>query len=230
MRRKILASLALLLCLCTLFVSCGAAKTMKFTDLVVKDTYTPEFKTPTSATKLSVGGNATSAEGSLVLFTKIGTTGFATYSVYNIEKGSVVFTADAVETKLSDGISITSYEISLKESNDVSWFYVTKNTTTTSADKPTVTTSVVTLYKADGTSVASAESKNTAVYTVDAPKAMCDLIYFNNVFYRTNDEDGNIEKAIEFNGLRKVPYLVYENGTLTWKDLESGSRFDEVKA
>lgn len=25
-------------------------------------------------------------------------------------------------------------------------------------------------------------------------------------------------------------YLVYENGTLTWKDLESGSRFDEVKA
>ncbi len=211
MRRKVLVSLALLLCLCTLFVSCGSTKTLKFSKLYDKDMYVPKFNTPTSATKLSVEGEYTDSEGSLVLFTKVGSTGLSSYSVYNMEKSSVVFTADASETTLSKGVSVTTYTIKLEETNDVSWFYVIKNTTTTSTDDPTVTASVVTLYKADGTSVASAETKNAAVNEIEAPMAMCDLIYFDDAFYRISD-DGNIEKAFDYSAFRTVPMLGLARG------------------
>ena len=210
MRKKLLAFMTLVICLCILCVSCAANKTIAFKNLVEKDSYTPD-KTVTNVTKLDVEGEYTQAEGSLVLFTKIGTTGLATYSIYNMESGKTVFTANAAEVTIPDGLSVTTYEVYLNETNDTSWFFVKEITTKTKTeDAKVITSAVITLYKADGTSVASDSSSNVLINNVKAPQAMQDLIYFDEAFYRISEE-GSIDKLVDYNSFREIPLLVWSN-------------------
>lgn len=229
MKKNILVLLALLLCMCTLMVSCMESGEIKFKDLVEADSYTSDLKTYTSATKLSVEGECIDHAGDLASFVKTGTTGLATYSVYNLATGAVVYTAEAAEMTVADGITVKSYEITLRETNKVSWFFVRENTVTTKSDElgTVIASAVVTLYRADGTVIADASAKNISDFDIDIPtikphfgtsvtndieepRAMEDLIFFDSVFYRVST-DGKIEKLLEYNSLRACPYIIFSN-------------------
>lgn len=221
MRRKLWIGIALLLCLATLLVSCGSAKQLKFSKVINKEAFRTEQKAFSSVTKMDVKGEITQSGAILAVFSSLGDTGLITQTVYNLSKGAVVLTTSAVEATVGETVQAKTQEIDLMEYRGTEWFYVTETTVSTNAEEVT-TSCTITMYQADGTSVAKATRSNLDILDIEAPVTACDLIFFDGVCYRIHPEKG-IEKAFDFSELREIPQLTHkvddryyymENGTL----------------
>lgn len=210
MRKKLLIGLALLLCLSTLLISCGSVKQMKFSKAIDKDAFQGNQKVHSSATKTDIDGALVDAVAPLALFTKLGDTGLATQTVFNVATGKTVLSVAAAEATIGEENKVTTQTVQLKEYQDTAWFYVTETTVTTKDGEP-ITSVSITLYKADGTTFAKAERANVEISELEEPSDACDLIFFDGVCYRITEE-GAVDKAFDFSELRQIPDITDKRG------------------
>lgn len=211
MKKKLFMSLALLMSLCMLLVSCGSTiKPVPFRKLIVKNGYESDETIYASASKMEVEGEVTDKRGPLAVFTKIGEEGLAKMTVFNVKTGASVFSASAANITVADAITATTYKIDLMgDSRTGYWFYVTETSATTEGEK--VTTSVkITIYNTSGDMVTEASSANADVFALKAPRVEFDLIFFNDHCYRVT-EDGIVD-VFAFHTLRQIPNLDYKHG------------------
>lgn len=204
----ILTLTAVLLLSATMLCSCGgstAIGNVKFSGVTDGSAYTdstPTLKTPET---MNVVGTLEEIKGDLVLFLDEEN---STKTVFNIATGKSVWNGSTSYTSVAGSQESVSYSVSLRNTNDIYWFSVTKTTAKYQigdfgdmdvAEETTETT----LYTADGAIVAVSE-------TDDYVSAVADLLIFDNKAYKISEE--GITEAFVVNGLMGIPSIAGKAG------------------
>lgn len=205
MKKKIVLSVSTLLCLIVALTSCFGA-TASFTSFVQKDSYKAPPAAATMITQADIDGNYSSATNELVLFTKTENL-LTTYTVYNIETGSKVWTGSESTNTNTNETTSTKYSVNFVSQWDNTWFYVTATkTTVTSTDTDTDVS--YTLYTANGNQFAYMSGDEAKAPTYDRNT---DLINFDKKVYRINDA-GTVSLAFELSAFKSIPDVDYKAG------------------
>ena len=186
--KRLLALVAMVILVATMLTACG--DTIRFSKVVVKNSYKDSTPTFTAAEKLDLEGGVEDSEGILVLMAD--RSGENTvYNVYNVAQKKSVW-------KESEAKKV-SYSVHLVEQEDVSWFYVVKITTTENEDGEDEEIRHIAMYDAEGKVIAEAEGKS-----VTSPALLYDLVRFEDQIYRVSAKKG-IKAAFEFSELKETP-------------------------
>ncbi len=193
--KRLLALVAMVILVATMLTACG--DTIRFSKVVVKNSYTDSTPTFTAAEKLELEGGVEKHSGILVLMAD--RSGDNTvYNVYNVAQKKSVW-------KESEAKKV-SYYVELVEQEDVSWFYVVKTTTTENEDGEDEETRHIAMYDAEGKVIAEAEGKS-----VTSPKKLYDLVRFEGKVYRVSAKKG-IQVAFDISDLKETPSISYKAG------------------
>ncbi len=193
--KRLLALVAMVILVATMLTACG--DTIRFSKVVVKNSYKDTTPTFTSAEKLDVVGNVDQVEGVLALL--VDQSGENTvYNVYNVALKKSVWKESNAKKAV--------YSVTLVEQEDVSWFYVVKTTITENEDGEDDAVRHIAMYDMEGKVIAEAEGK-----TVKAPEIVYDLIRFEGKMYRVSAKKG-IKAAFDISDLKKTPAISYKAG------------------
>jgi len=188
-KSKLILVLAAVLALTCVLSACGLGKTAEFGDVCVNGAYTDESTTYTKAELINVAGDFSTSEYGIALF--VDDSGEQNvYRFYNMMTGAVVQTVTNTATVVYNGFDAI-------EVNDGVVFTIQLKDTTTAWNTKYTTT----LYKADGTQIASVAKQATATFNYSA-----DLLVFNNTYYPV-DTDGNIGEGFEYSAAAAVPTI-----------------------
>ena len=189
----------------TMLTACG--DTIRFSKVVVKNSYKDTSPTFTSVETLDLEGNVDQVEGVLALL--VDRSGENTvYNVYNVALKKSVW-------KESNAKKAT-YSVTLVEQENVSWFYVEKTIATENEDGEDVETRNVAIYDMEGKVIAEAEGK-----TVKAPELVYDLFRFEGKMYRVSAKKG-ISAAFDISDLKETPDVDYKAGDFYIGEITSG--------
>ena len=192
--KRLLALVAMILLVATMLTACG--DTIRFSKVVVKNSYKDSTPTFTEAEELAVEGNIEQQKGDLIQL--IDTSGEnSVCEVYNVvQKKSVWKERNAKNV---------SFHVHLMEQEGVSWFYAVKATTTENEDGEETTTEHYAIYDASGKMIAEAEGK-----MVQEPETTYDLIRFDGKVYRISEK--GIKEAFKISELKKLPSIDHKAG------------------
>ena len=212
MKKRILALVALMLCIVTVLASCATSK--KFKKIVGDAAYEDENPTLAAAKALTLKGELENAKGDLVVFElENEEENTITYTVYNLALDTVVYTvtdSQKVEkTETEETTTEIEIELRYNEMTEASWFKVAMVTTVRTIRTAEESVSVVySLRNAKGGAFAGCTTKDEK--TVRFEESL-DLILFENAAYRIA-KDGSIDKAFDVNAFAAFPAVYYKQG------------------
>ncbi|MBE6638089.1 MAG: hypothetical protein E7616_01345 [Ruminococcaceae bacterium] len=193
--KRMLAMTAMLLCMITVFTSCGGY--LKFSKAIEVNSYEEPAASLTEAAKIDVEGELSysATAGNLVVFEKTDDAGNTTISVYNMATNAVVWTGATSKTESTGTRSTVTYTVKAVEQCDVSWFYVVKTTTTEKENEDPVTDALISMFNEKGELIVESNAKGVKV-----PDVELDLVRFDGKIFRVTAKKG-VKEAFAYSEL-----------------------------